>query len=203
MANSLDSDAMLDTAIELYEEWKALREELHKSLRDGWFLMTKTRKSLLPARSLTKDSYDMTMKAQSWVSPGAGEDWDLIRRTALNQPEREDELEAIPIAETPQDSSSLRYRGQDVSLADLGLATKSTKETVNDVDEEGERVLVDPVTWFTFLPPPDLRKAQGKFRTATELAVRLACLSARMDSIEKDFTSKQAKAEREGNAGSS
>ncbi|KAI9137041.1 hypothetical protein BKA69DRAFT_67957 [Paraphysoderma sedebokerense] len=185
-------DDLLLEYMSLLESYNQKAAELGKSFANGYLSLAETKKSLGPGR-ISALQYDHRMTAFVGVDVEALPDHHkysaqtLPTTTATSSPESTD-------SDLPKEST-VRLRKNVVKNAENRVSAISENEQGSPVNEEieGDETKadveppkpVDPIRWFSCLPPQSLRNAKAEFQSGLPLIMELANMQSRMKAIDQ------------------
>ncbi|KAB7506646.1 Coiled-coil domain-containing protein [Armadillidium nasatum] len=176
MSEDLDKlDNLAVLRLELMDELIAAKKDLENFLREGYFLLGKSR-------------YIMGVNAVSMLQVPIEDDnissgfYTTVSKEPLSEmPSLTNHLFNIHIREDREESKDKVVEEKEVSLRKRKSESKlddSEKEEVEVVKKEN-----NPLNWFNALPPQSLRKAQEYFKKAIIKSVECATIQSKLNAL--------------------
>lgn len=156
----MEAEQLFLRYFEVFIQWRALREELDRATKDGFWELSRARIQTLTnqqACSITPLQYDMGMKSLVTIVSKQGDDG----------------LPALTLERS--------------SPAGQQSASSSRAASSTQVQREGRKAPADPVHWFGFFPPKPLRDSQRHFQSALALSVQLASTQRQMCELQQRY----------------
>jgi hypothetical protein len=177
-------DKQFWSVMQCMEAYLEAQEELAASLKAGLFDIAKAKYSLGPG-SLGQQCYPGDMHAAVTVQlqqPDAQPDsiYDTFQLSEQLQqchlkPAAQAQQQQHATADQPAGKRQQQRQGlQDDSLQQQDAHGNTAHHAANDHRSSSSGHKIDPVHWFSALPPAPLKSAQGNFKTALQRAVAAA-----------------------------
>ena len=207
-----DAERRLGRAFELAEELVTLKLALEAELREGRLDIAAARYAR-PSNPISRTQYDLTMEARTRVELSArGEDarprarfthFELVdpdaegspdaaatdraastseRRRVVPRGETTRSPDAIETIETSASAEGLRRRGAPTPSSPRREPEPPEQPTDRVVSSRTRRMR-RPVHWFGAMPPPQLRRAEARFRRAAALVAEVATATAELRAL--------------------
>jgi len=165
----MESEQLFLRYFEVFIQWRALRDELDRATKDGFWELSRARIQTLTnqqACSITPLQYDMGMKSQLTIVSQQGDD-------------------GLPELTLQRSDTTVQKAGEQ---SDSDATSKAASSTPSG-QREGRKAPADPVQWFGFFPPKSLRDSQKHFKSALALSVQLASLQRQMSELQHRYHS--------------
>jgi len=207
-----DAERRLGRAFELAEELVTLKLALEAELREGRLDIAAARYAR-PSNPISRTQYDLTMEARTRVELSArGEDarprarfthFELVdpdaeatpdaaatdraastseRRRVVPRGETTRSPDAIETIDTSASAEGLRRRGAPTPSSPRREPEPPEQPTDRVVSSRTRRMR-RPVHWFGAMPPPQLRRAEARFRRAAALVAEVATATAELRAL--------------------
>ena len=164
---------------------------MQESMKSGYLMLGKTRysrgKNFVSKSQLPNEDKEVFAVAYCHSDeeniPNLKEDISfpnpqIIRRsTVLNIPVEEKE-------DLPSEEKTNNKDDQEVRLRGKKNSDESDKK---DGEKETKKVDIDPIRWFSALPPQSLKDAQIHFQAALKLGVECVSLQRQLDALNEEY----------------